>query len=123
MHLMSKLHSRGLGLLEGGLQGLKRLTDSLEGILHALHLALHPLGVMLQPLLSVLSGTLQPTPLISSLPLPLWVMAWYPPQIKPPCLHLLLLLWLLLLWLLLLWLSRDVVFSGKLNSTACLGCG
>jgi hypothetical protein len=43
-------------LLEGCLQGLQRLTHPLQGGLHAVHLTLHLLTMLLQALLSSLSG-------------------------------------------------------------------
>ena len=56
------MHRSSLGLLQGRLQGLQRLTDILEGVLHALHLALHLLGMLLQPLLSSHGGCSQTSP-------------------------------------------------------------
>ena len=63
---MSRVHGSsrglGLGLLEGSLQGLQRLADLLECALHALHLPLYLLRLLLQPLLSFLSSPLKTGP-------------------------------------------------------------
>lgn len=62
-----------LGLLENSLQGLKREAHPLERLLHALHLPLHLLRVLQQPLLSFLRCPAQTGPLMLRLS---WLLLW-----------------------------------------------
>ena len=81
-HLLSRLQTLlgllGYGLLglqESSLQGLQREAHPLECLLHALHLPLHLLRVLQQPLLSLLCSPPQTGPLM--LLLLSWLQLWH----------------------------------------------